>query len=392
MKKRSILGALTEFANDKFVLLAGPRQVGKTTLAKEWLNSTGGVYLNWDIPTDRKAILDREFMTSLKSGSFVFDELHKYLRWKNWLKGFYDKWNKEVRVVVTGSARLDVFQRGGDSLLGRCELLHLFPFSVGELIHSAPLPPPNDWLNPENEKPQNKSLFDSLEKFSGFPEPMLRQSEMQLTRWSSNRRDLLIREDLRDISDVRSTSLVEHLSLLLPGTVGKSLSINSLRNDVQVSHDTVSHWLKILDRLYYSFRISPFFKKITRSIRKEQKLYLWNWAELEDESARFENMVACHLFKTTQLWRDLGHGEYRLMYWRSKDKQEIDFIVTLKNDPIALIECKLNEMDLTPNFAKFEKQFGKSLPKIQLLKKHEVDTKFKTTRIVSASKYLTGLP
>ena len=248
---------LEQFADDKFVLLSGPRQVGKTTLAQDWIKNKNGISLNWDIPEDRERLLKPTFMKSVEAEALVLDELHKYARWKSWLKGLYDKKASTLKVLVTGSARLDVFQKSGDSLLGRYELLRLHPFSVGELSHGKLVAPPIDWLHLDGIEKGVQSAWRQLEARSGFPEPFFKDDELQHRRWSTRRRELLIREDLREITQIRTISLVEQLALLLPYRVGSPLSINSLREDLQVAHDTVSDWISALERLYFCFRISP---------------------------------------------------------------------------------------------------------------------------------------
>jgi predicted AAA+ superfamily ATPase len=382
---------LKVFARDKFVLLSGPRQVGKTTLAQAWASRRKGksLYLNWDVPEHRESILKRDFLADPNLDALVLDEIHKYGRWKSWLKGLYDREGKRLEVVVTGSARLELFQRSGDSLLGRYESLRLHPLTVGELTHGEPTPPPKDWLRLEpREVPAE--LWTRLEKTSGFPEPFHKDDLLQHQRWSTRRRNLLIREDLRDLSQIRDLSLVEHLAILLPSRVGSPLSLNALREELQVAHDTIRSWIEALDRLYFCFRLSPYHRRISRSLTKERKLYLWDWSQVEDEGARFENTVAGHLLKAVHAWTDLGHGEFDLRYLRDKEKNEVDFVVTERNRPQALIECKLGEEKPAPSLLKLGAQLGR-LPLLQLIKKQGVDRLRQNVRVVSADRFLAGL-
>lgn len=389
---RYLTEPLRQFAEEKLALLSGPRQVGKTTLARTW-SSTGGkgksLYLNWDVPEDREVILKQAFLDRRDLRTLVLDEIHKYGRWKPWLKGLYDREGKRFQVVVTGSARLELFQKGGESLLGRYESLRLHPFSVGELTHGKPVEPPRDWLRLEAGAVP-AGLWRHLERRSGFPEPFFRDDPLQHRRWSTNRRNLIIREDLRDLSQIRDLSLVEHLAILLPGRVGSPLSINALREELQVAHDTLNAWIQALDRLYFCFRIPPYHRRLARSLTKERKLYLWDWSQVEGEAARFENMVASHLFKSVHLWSDLGHGEFDLKYLRDKEKNEVDFVVTERNHPLALFECKLADENLSPALLKYGARLGE-IPQIQLVKTPGVDRLRGRTRIVSAESYLAGL-
>lgn len=388
---RYLYPAVNEFSMQKMVLLAGPRQCGKTTLSKAWLKEHKGSYLNWDIPEDREKILSKNFMAQHASGFLVLDEFHKYSRWKSWLKGLYDRNSPELKILVTGSAKLDIFQRGGDSLLGRYELLHLHPYTIGELTHKKCIAPPKSWIKLKTEGNSLQSTWNRLESFSGFPEPYHRANKLQYNRWATRRRELLLREDIRELTQIRQVSLVEHLALLLPEKVGGLLSLNSIREEIQVAHDTVSQWIEILERLYYCFRIRPFHKKISRGLKKEQKLYLWNWAEVKDSAARFENMVASHLLKSVQLWNDLGFGPFELCYVRNKEKVEVDFLIVRDSKPTVLIEVK--ETDTSPSSALkiLGDQLGPEVERLQLVRHHDYDKTVGTTRIISASRLLAGL-
>jgi hypothetical protein len=395
LRARYLSEPLRRFAAEKFVLLSGPRQVGKTTLAEEWLDQGGGGrYLNWDVPEDRAAILRRGFPGDPRPRALVLDELHKYPRWKSWLKGLYDRRATRVPTVVTGSARLDVYQRGGESLLGRVEQLRLHPLTLGELQRrgGAEVPPPADWLSLGSYAPGSERIWARLEGRSGFPEPYLRNEAAHHRRWSNSRRSFLVREDLRDLTQIRQLALVEHLAIVLPERVGSPLSINSLREDLQVGHDTVSAWLEALERLYFSYRIAPYTRRIARALTKERKLYLWDWSQVEDEGTRFENMVAGHLLKSVHYWNDLGLGDFDLHYVRDKEKREVDFLVTERRRPLALIECKLR--DTTPSEALFRVQAALGgIPALQLVRTPRVDRSVPgaRVRVVSAATYLAAL-
>src|SRR5512136_1328059 len=124
------------------VFLAGPRQVGKTRLAKNWLEKKGcaPLYFNWDdIATRKTYVIDNRFFESharslgIRDPWIVFDEIHKRNRWRDILKGAYDLFGKEFRFLITGSARLDLFRRSGDSLVGRYNLFHMMPLNIQEI-------------------------------------------------------------------------------------------------------------------------------------------------------------------------------------------------------------------------------------------------------------------
>jgi predicted AAA+ superfamily ATPase len=386
---RYVSDIIADFTKKKFVLLAGPRQVGKTTVAKEWLSTLKGSYLNWDVAEDREAILKKKFLSSSTTSALLLDEIHKYPRWRNYIKGLFDKESTNLRVVVTGSARLDVYRKGGDSLFGRYELLRLHPLTIGELTHCKMLPPPEDWLSPGNLS-GDKKIWERLLLYSGFPEPYTEQDILQYGRWSTRRRELLIREDLRDISEIKLVDLVEHLYLLLPERVGSPLSLNALKEELQVAFNTVSSWISVLERLYICYRLSPYHAKLSRSLKKEQKLYLWDWSQVKDPGNRFENMVAGHLLKATHAWTDLGYGDFALQYWRNKEKEEVDFVITKNRLPVALIECKVTDTKISKSLINLSSMIG-NIPAVQLVDIPNIDIQARNTRVVTAKDYLANL-
>lgn len=380
---------INEFAEKKLVLIAGPRQVGKTTLGQKWLPQTGGKYLSWDDPESRANILKRNFLESSQVNSILLDEIHKYPRWKNYLKGLYDKHRQRLHIVVTGSARLNIYQRSGDSLFGRYELLRLHPFSIGELTNGTTPPPPDNWLKIQ-ALPTNREHWLNLTKFGGFPEPFLRADPLQHQRWSLQRRQLLIRQDIREISEIKMIDLVEHLYLLLPERVGSTLSVNSLREELQVAFNTVTNWLINLEHLYICYRLLPYHRKIARSLKKETKLYLWDWSQIQDVGARFENIIASHLLKSVHAWNDLGYGDFDLMYWRNKEKQEVDFVLCNHKKPIVLFESKVSDLSLSKSLSRLSSELG-GIPAIQLIDKEGIDATMGNCRVVSADAYLANL-
>jgi hypothetical protein len=308
----------------KMVFVAGPRQVGKTTLARS-LNGGSAGYLNWDVAKDRERILKGE----LPPGKlWIFDEIHKYRGWRNYLKGLYDGRARGQRILVTGSARLDLYRFGGDSLQGRYHLLHLHPLSVAEL------------------GVKNTDGLLQLLTLSGFPEPFLSGSETEARRWSREYRTRLIREDVTSLERIQDLGHLELLMLRLPELVGSPLSINALREDLQVSHKSVSSWLGALERLYAIFRISPFGAPRIRAVKKEQKHYQLDWSLIPGDAARFENLVACHLLKWVHFEQDTAGRDLELRYFRDVDRREVDFVVTERGHPVKFVECKWSDTDV----------------------------------------------
>ena len=327
----------------------------------------------------------------------VFDEIHKYARWKNYLKGAYDQYKDDFRFLVTGSGRLELFKKGGDSLLGRYFSVPLFPLTIGEL--SGTLSGLGEFRRAIEDPPpsssENRERYHHLFQFSGFPEPFVRGTVSFYNRWFSERKTLLVREDIRDTSAIRDISLLEHLAHLIPGRIGSPLSLNALKGDVGVAFETVRDWVLLLEQFYYLFRITPFTGNLARTLRKEAKIYLFDWVEVEQESIRFENLIALHLLKAVGLWKAMGESNPQRHYLRDKEKREIDFILSERGKPVCLIECKLAEEDLSPTLLYYQKKL--SIPfAIQLLHKSGICKKMRAAGliqwIISADQWLAVLP
>src|SRR3990167_6648759 len=319
----------------KMVFVGGPRQVGKTTLAKKFLVDQQG-YLNWDVPEHRERILKKELpVTPL----WVFDEIHKYRSWRNYLKGLYDVKSPQQQILITGSACLDYYRYSGDSLQGRYHYLRLHPLSFAEL------------------KLKNQEDLMNLLQLGGFPEPYFSATEIEARRWSREYRTRLIREDMVQLERVHDLGNIELLAMRLPELVGAPLSINAIREDLQVSHKAVSTWIKILERMYAIFRITPFGSPKIRAVKKEQKHYHFDWTLISDMSFRFENLVASALIKWVNFQQDTRGEEYDLCYFRDIDGREVDFVITLDKKPIQLIECKWNDAPLSPALKYLKERF-----------------------------------
>ncbi len=333
---------------EKIVLLAGPRQVGKTTLALRILggDESHPAYFNWDYEEDQRKLLRSEFPP--REPLLVLDEIHKYRRWRNWLKGLYDKTKSFRHYLVTGSARLDLYQRGGDAMTGRTHLHRLHPFSLRELDASC-----------------SPAALETLLRFGGFPEPLFAQSDTRHRRWQRERMQQVIREDLRDLERVEEIALLARLAERLPDLVGSPLSVNALREDLQVAHRTVQNWLLILERLFVLFRISPFGPPRIRAVKKEQKAYLWDWSSVTDPGARFENLVASQLLKYCDFVEQTQGYPMELRYLRDVERREVDFVVLQGGKPLFAVECKLQESPVSGALPYFSQRT--QIPKFYLV-------------------------
>ena len=339
-RKRYIKESVAADLTNRMVFVGGPRQVGKTTFALSFLpqsDEKSPAYLNWDDTTVRAALLKGELPANEKC--LVLDEIHKFARWRNLVKGFYDTNKSATSFIITGSARLDHYSKGGDSLQGRYHYYRLHPFSPMEL----------------NRKPTRNDI-ETLLKFGGFPEPCLKAEERFWRRWQRERMQRIIYDDIRDLENVKEISLMELLAAELPHRVGSPLSVKKLKEVLQVAHETAERWLKIFERMYYCFRIPPYGPPTIRAVKKEQKLYLWDWSLVSEPGPRFENFIACQLLKYCHYLTDTDGYKMELRFLRDTDKREIDFIVLQDDKPLFAVECKTGEKNANPAHFYFQER------------------------------------
>ena len=387
-KNRYLTETIIKDLENKMVFIGGARQVGKTTLAKDIIakqfNDT--TYYNWDFNPDRKKIISYELPG--EPSLLIFDEIHKYKKWKALIKGIYDIYNQKYKIIVTGSASLNIFRRGGDSLQGRYHYYTLHPFTLNEVENIK------NNLQPFEELTFQRSFYKSsseiLLTFGGFPEPMLSQDDKILRRWHNEKLERLFREDIRDIENIRDINSMKLLGDLLPSKAASPLSINNISTDLEVSHRAINNWLNILESFYYLFRVYPFTSKKIRSIKKEPKLYLIDWSEIDNEGSRFENMIASHLLKFVQYLYESEGYKAGLFYLRNVDKKEVDFLVTVNNKPWFSVEAKHSDKSPSPNITYFKERL--KIPfNYQVIREDNVDIMKDGIRVISFSKFLSGL-
>jgi len=340
----------------QMAFVSGPRQVGKTTVCRE----LSSAYLNWDNRDDRQLILRGPAAVAEKlqlerlAGDrpiATFDELHKNPRWKAFLKGFFDTYEKEIRLLVTGSSRLDVFRRGGDSLMGRYFLFRMHPWSVAECLHTDS--PAQVFRQP---RALASSEWDALWRHGGFPEPFLQRDPAFTTRWRSLRQHQLTQEDMRYEAQIRDLGTMEALSEILAERSAGQLVYSNLSQNLGVAVDTVRRWVDLLARLHFGFLVRPWATHVAKAILKEPKWFLRDWSGVSDAGARAETFVACHLLKAVEGWSDLGLGQFELRYVRDKLGREVDFLLVRDRKPWILVEVKQSETRLSPALGYFQSQ------------------------------------
>ena len=363
----------------KMILLSGPRQVGKSTLGKSLMDAQS-VYLNWDINKDKKMIRDQAWPKT--SSLVILDEIHKFKSWKNFLKGICDEFQNRPPVLVTGSARLDIFRKAGDALTGRTYLYHLHPIDLAES---------RLFLAQENSRNRLERLLIT----GGFPEAFLNPEDAERLR--NDRLDAVVREDLRDLSRVNSLSAIQLLVELLRERVGGPISLTNLGEDLSVSAPTVKSWIQLLERLFLVFKVSPFSGGLKRSLNKESKAYFYDCGAAlnskspeEIEGARMENLVACALLKYRDYHRDIFGKRYELHYFRDREKREVDFVLTLNRRPHWCIEVKLSDDRLSPSLRYVHERF-KPQASFQLVKNLERPKEVQGISILPVDQWLDGL-
>jgi predicted AAA+ superfamily ATPase len=358
---------------EKIVLLSGPRQSGKTTLSK--VISNDFEYFNYDLAEDRLILNEKSWRKNCDL--VIFDELHKMKNWKSWVKGIYDTWGPNPKILVTGSAKLDIYRKMGDSLAGRFFQFRLHPLDIKELKNE---------LNSEE-------AFDRLMKFGGFPEPCLKGEEVFYNRWKRSHLDIILRQDLLDIEEnMKNIKAIETLIELLRHRVGSPVSYNSLARDLQRDPKTIQRWIDILEELYVVFKITPYTKNIARSLLKEPKYYFYDTGQvIGNEAIKLENIVATALLKELHFVEDTFGYSTRLHYLRNKDGKELDFLIVINDIPGLMLEVKWGDDSPSKNFNYFS-PYLHDIEKIQLVKNINREKSFPSgIHVLSAVNWLLNL-
>lgn len=340
----------------QMAFIAGPRQVGKTTTCRNLAET----YLNWDNTDDRTLIVKGPAAIAELVGIdklhkqipiTLFDELHKFSKWKHFLKGFFDTYADQIRVLVTGSSRLDIYRRGGDSLMGRYFLYRMHPFTVAEILYQE-IPDSERILR--SPKPIDDGNFSALWVHGGYPEPFIKRDMRFNRRWRNLRLHQLLREDIRDLTQIHQLDQLEMLVHLLLLRSSQQLIYSNLASEIQVSVDTMRRWINTLCNLHVGFLVRPWHKNVARSLRKEPKWFLRDWSAIDDPGQKAETFIACHLLKAVEGWNDMGLGEFQLGYLRDLNQREVDFVVVREGKPWFLVEVKNSESKLSPSLKYYQ--------------------------------------
>ncbi len=298
-------------------------------------------------------MLDRSW--DRKKSLIIFDELHKLKNWKAWIKGIYDTEGIPPSLVVTGSAKLDTYKKVGDSLAGRFFQFRLHPLDLKELFSYGSADNPTQAL-------------DTLLEIGGFPEPYLKGKVQFYKRWRRTHLDIILKQDLVDLENVRQISVIETLVQLLRRRVGSPVSYSSLARDLEVSDKTIKKWLIVLENMYVVFRVTPYHNNLARALLKRPKFYFYDTGQvLGDGGVRLENLTACALLKEIHFCEDCFGDEMQLYYLRTKDGREIDFFVTKEGSGNLMLEVKWADSKMSRNFSLFGKYFP-GTRKVQLVK------------------------
>lgn len=348
--ERTLLSTIQKDLKRKIILITGPRQTGKTTLTK--MINPSFDYLNFDLAEHRLRLHEKSW--DRKKSVVIFDELHKMKKWKSWLKGIFDTEGLSPALVVTGSAKLDLTKKMGDSLAGRFFEFRLHPLDLKEIKSELPTL-------------QMDEAFKRLLTMGGFPEPFLENSLEFYGRWKHSHLDIIVKQDLIEIENIRQITSIETLIQLLRKQVGSTISYRSLANDLQTSDKTVKRWLDVLERSYIVFKVVPHHRNVARAILKSPKYYFYDTGQvLGNEGQKLENLTACALIKEIHYRQDVLGQEYTLRFIRDKENREIDFVI-LKNEKVhCFIETKWADEHPSPYLSYWEKELPE-VQKIQLV-------------------------
>ena len=373
---RTLADKLRRDLGRKLVVLTGARQSGKTTLARQLMTGFElAQYLSWDVPADR--VLITQSAWSPKARLVVFDEIHKMRDWKAFLKGAWDGRSKGQAMLVTGSARMETFRQGGESLAGRYFTWRLHPFSVRELMATQGVS-------------AAQALARLLER-GGFPEPCLTELATDADRWRAQYATDLVREDVLDFSRVHEVRALQLLFNLLRERVGSPLKVSNLAQALQISPTTAARYIEILEALYIVFRVTPWHRDVARGLLKESKIYFLDTGLVQgDEGIKLENAVAAMLLKHCHYRQDAEGKAITLHTIRDKERHEIDFVLAEGDTVTDLVEVKLSDPTPSAYLHRMAERFAPARA-VQIVAELRQPAQHGRVEVASADGWLAGL-
>jgi len=384
--------------------IAGPRQSGKTTLARIKLKTAGSqkLYYLWDLRSVRNRYKANElFFTSdspprKETKQWVcFDEIHKINGWKNILKGIFDATQENYQFIVTGSSKLDIFRKAGDSLSGRYFTFQLFPLTLKEAI-GRPQIEKSECANPfdfiltqiNRQAKNGQKALEQLLAYSGFPEPFLASKTEFQKKWARDYLDRVITEDIGLLTRIADREKLHDLYQLLPEMIGSPVSENSLAAHLESNPVTIKNYLRKLQDFYLAFKVIPYSRNIKRALLKAAKWYLYDWTRIKNPYKRFENYIAVELNSRVSAWQDITGTEFNLAYIRDKNKQETDFVILKEREPWLMVEVKYSDMPIENHHLAVSNVLG-GIPVVQVCFENNIASQEKKNAFrISASRFL----
>ena len=387
--------------DNKPIFIIGPRQVGKTTFALQLSkNYSESKYLNYDV-NGEIIIKDPFFYESVnrKNGEkplIILDEIHKYSNWKLYIKKIYDRDHDDYNFLITGSGRLDIYQKGGDALIGRYEKTYMFPLTMSEFGKRRTLK--NFITDPLkgfdiNSSKESRNIINNLLDFSPFPEPFIRSSKAFYKRWENSSLSKIIRQDIRDAANILNIDKMDKLMKLIPESICSTINYSNYSKLLNVSPNTIKKWIETFSSFFILFSIMP-YNKISRAIRKDKKYYFFNYTYVKDKGKRFENFVALELHRFVTYWNMLGEGDFDLRYIRNKEREEVDFLLLKDGKPFLMVEAKVGNERVSKSIYKFQRNLN--IPAVVIILKENIHKVYKNDLnkilMISADTYLSSLP
>lgn len=369
--KREILTKIVNFITSKeIIVLHGARQVGKSTILKILIEDyikTNYFYMDLE---------NREFLELCEKGAettfnyliqkgldrkkkmyLLIDEIQYLSDPSNFLKLFHDHFS-EVKLIVSGSSSFDIKKKFKNSLVGRTINFEIYPLNFSEFL----LFKEKEYkLSEENIELINKELIPFYEeyiRFGGYPQIVLESSEEKKKEYLNQIISTYIKKDIRDLAEIRDIDSFNKLVEVLASQSGNLLDLNELSRTLSISRKTLSEYIFLLESTYILKLIRPFYKNTRSELVKTPKIFFIDTGLMHILSLReFPKNIQGNSFETS-LFSELLKIQKKVNFWRTTNKQEIDFIIQNKQELFA-IEAKLNfQSSLTSALSFFKEKYS----------------------------------